>query len=167
MIFFVVVAITMGLAAMRLGRLTFLQFFHRTLHLSSQLPVRICMLLLTFLMTLAGSFVIEAILGAFSAGMVVGTAARGKDGHLVRDKLHAIGFGYFVPILLCYQWDAIRCGRDCGKSNLDAADTDVPDTAAHCTGCTGHAVSKGPHERTAIAVRVVSRDRTPAGRSDN
>ena len=37
------------------------------------------------------------LLGAFAAGMVIGVGARGKDGHLLRDKLDAIGFGYFVP----------------------------------------------------------------------
>lgn len=66
----------MGLAAMRIRPFKLLQFFHGALHLSSsQLPVRICMLLLAFLMTLAGFFGIDAILGAFSAEFDVGAIA--------------------------------------------------------------------------------------------
>jgi len=97
MVFFIVVAITMAVAALRVRPLKVLRLFHRTLHKSSQLPVRICMLLLSFLMVLAGAFGLDAILGAFAAGMVIGLAARGKDGHLLREKLDAIAFGYFVP----------------------------------------------------------------------
>ena len=97
MVFFVVVAMVMAFAAMRVHPLPLLRLFHRTLHMSNQLPVRICMLVLTFLMVLAGAFGIDAILGAFAAGMVVGLAIRGKDGALLHEKLDAIAFGYFVP----------------------------------------------------------------------
>lgn len=97
MLFFIVVAVVMAVAAMRVRPLGVVRPFHRTLHMSNQLPVRICMLLLTFLIVLAGAFGIDAILGAFAAGMVVGLAARGKDGELLREKIDAIAFGYFVP----------------------------------------------------------------------
>jgi Kef-type K+ transport system membrane component KefB len=97
MLFFIAVAMTMAVAALRVRPLRVLRLFHRTLHASSQLPVRICMLVLSFLMVLAGAFGLDAILGAFAAGMVVGLAARGKDGDLLHEKLDAIAFGYFVP----------------------------------------------------------------------
>jgi len=61
------------------------------------LPVRICMLLLSFFIVLAGSFGFDATLGAFASGMVVGLAARGEEGKELREKLDAIGYGYFVP----------------------------------------------------------------------
>jgi len=97
MLFFIVVAITMAIMALRVRPRRLIRLFHRTLHASSQLPVRICMLVLTFLMILAGAFGLDAILGAFAAGMVIGLAARGEDGNLLREKLDAIAFGYFVP----------------------------------------------------------------------
>jgi len=97
MIFFIVVSITIAIAALRIRPPRLLTLFHRTLHASNQLPVRICMLLLSFLIVLAGAFGIDAILGAFAAGMVIGLSARGKDGGLLREKLDAIAFGYFVP----------------------------------------------------------------------
>ena len=97
MLFFIAVAMTMAVAALRVRPMRVLRLFHRTLHASSQLPVRICMLVLSFLMVLAGAFGLDAILGAFAAGMVIGLAARGKDGDLLREKLDAIAFGYFVP----------------------------------------------------------------------
>jgi len=89
--------VVMAVAAMRVRPPKVLQLFHRTLHMSNQLPVRICMLILTSLIVLAGAFGIDAILGAFAAGMVVGLSTRGKDGALVREKVDAIAFGYFVP----------------------------------------------------------------------
>jgi len=97
MLFFVVVPVSMAIAAMRVHPLKVLRLFHRTLHMSSQLPIRICMLVLSFLIVLAGAFGIDTILGAFAAGMVVGLTTRGKDGALVREKIDAIAFGYFVP----------------------------------------------------------------------
>ena len=97
MIFFIALAVVMAITAMRVRPPKILQLFHRTLHMSNQLPIRISMLLLSFLIVVAGAFGFDAILGAFTAGMVVGLATRGKDGLLVREKIDAIAFGYFVP----------------------------------------------------------------------
>jgi len=97
MIFFMVVAIAMAVAAIRVHPVTVVKLFSRTLHMSSQLPVRICMLVMALLVILAGAIGIDATLGAFAAGMVVGPTMHGRDGNLMREKLDAIAFGYFVP----------------------------------------------------------------------
>ena len=60
MLFFIAVAMTMAVAALRVHPLRMMRLFHRTLHASSQLPVRICMLVLSFLMVLAGAFGLDA-----------------------------------------------------------------------------------------------------------
>jgi Kef-type K+ transport system membrane component KefB len=74
-----------------------LSFLGRTMHASSQLPVRFALLMLAVLFTLSEEFGFEGILGAFAAGMVVGLATRGKDGEQFRVKIDAVCFGWFTP----------------------------------------------------------------------
>jgi Kef-type K+ transport system membrane component KefB len=74
-----------------------MEILGRTLHTSSQLPVRISILLITMLFVLAGTFGLEPILGAFAAGMVFGLASRGKEGKPLREKIDAVSFGLFIP----------------------------------------------------------------------
>ena len=69
----------------------------RGMHASTQLPVRISLLVLAALIFLADQFGFEKILGAFVAGMVVGQATRGEDGKAFREKIEAVSFGWFYP----------------------------------------------------------------------
>ena len=64
---------------------------------SSQLPVRICVLLLGALVVLAENFDLDLALGALAAGMIVGLATLDGHGHVLQHKLDAVGFGMFVP----------------------------------------------------------------------
>ena len=77
-----------------------LAFLARRMHASSQLPVRICILLLVGLVTLAESFGLDVILGAFAAGLIVTLVNRTQREReeTLRHKLDAIGFGFLVPI---------------------------------------------------------------------
>ena len=67
------------------------------MHTSTQLPVRISLLMLAALFLLAEQFGFESIFGAFAAGMVVGQATRGEDGKPLREKIEAVSFGWFYP----------------------------------------------------------------------
>jgi Kef-type K+ transport system membrane component KefB len=67
------------------------------MHSSAQLPVLLSVLLLTAFLVLSERFGFEGILGAFAGGMVVGLATRGKQGEPLREKIDAIGFGFFMP----------------------------------------------------------------------
>jgi len=69
----------------------------RQMHASTQLPVRISLLVLAALIVLAHQFGFERILGAFAAGMVVGQATRGEDGKAFREKIETVSFGWFYP----------------------------------------------------------------------
>jgi len=69
----------------------------RTLNASTQLPIRLVLLLLAGMAVLAHELGLESILGAFSAGMVIGLATRGKEGEPVRVKLDAVMFGWLTP----------------------------------------------------------------------
>jgi Kef-type K+ transport system membrane component KefB len=82
-----------------------------TMHTSSQLAVRLALLVLVGLFVLARELGLDVILGAFTAGIVVGLVARGEGAEVFHIKLDAIGFGFFIPIFF------IATGMD---FNLDA-----------------------------------------------
>ena len=76
--------------------------FSHGLHSSSQLPVRAAMLLVVGLEFLTTELGLDALLGAFGAGIVVRVALADRQDtektELFRGKLEAIGFGLFVPV---------------------------------------------------------------------
>jgi Kef-type K+ transport system membrane component KefB len=74
-----------------------LSLLSRTMHASTQLPVRVALLILGDLVLIANVFGFEAVFGAFAAGMIVGLATRGPDGEPFRVKIDAVCFGWFAP----------------------------------------------------------------------
>src|SRR5450755_572742 len=74
-----------------------LAMLSRHMHRSTQLPLRMSMLMLAALLLLADKFGFESILGAFAGGMVLGQATRGEDGKALREKMETIAFGWFFP----------------------------------------------------------------------
>ena len=69
----------------------------RTLHASTQLPIRLSLFLLGVAYLSTAALGLEGILGAFAVGMVIGLATRGQDGKPFRDKLEAVCFGWLSP----------------------------------------------------------------------
>ena len=92
------VALAAAMAASQVRLRPIVRLLERTLHASSQLPVRICILLMIGLVLLANEFGLDLILGAFAAGMVVRLASEGEKGEVLREKLEAIGYGFLVPL---------------------------------------------------------------------
>jgi Kef-type K+ transport system membrane component KefB len=88
-------------AARPWGR-TITDSLRRGLHATSQLPVRVAMLLIIALVLLATHLGLDVLLGAFAAGVIVRVAVAGREDYeetaAFRGKLEAIGFGLFVPI---------------------------------------------------------------------
>jgi len=95
---FVAVTLLAAIAALRVRLAPIIRLLERTLHSTSQLPVRICILLMVGLVALAREFGLDVILGAFAAGMVVRLASTGEKGEVLREKLEAIGYGFLVPL---------------------------------------------------------------------
>ena len=90
----VALAIAAG-AGLRHPRL--IALLERTMHSSTQLPVRLALLLLATLIFLSQRFGFEAAIGAFAAGMIVGVATRSPEGEDFRKKIDAVCFGWFAP----------------------------------------------------------------------
>jgi Kef-type K+ transport system membrane component KefB len=71
--------------------------FERTFEASSQLAVRITVVLVFGLVLLAGKLGLDVLLGGFVAGMIVRLALKGRELQIFESKLTAVGFGFFVP----------------------------------------------------------------------
>jgi Kef-type K+ transport system membrane component KefB len=69
----------------------------RTFESSSQLAVRITVVLVFGLVLLAGKLGLDILLGGFVAGMIVRLALQGHELAVFESKLTAVGFGFFVP----------------------------------------------------------------------
>jgi Kef-type K+ transport system membrane component KefB len=69
----------------------------RTLHASSQLAVRLSVLLIFGLVALAYELGLDLLLGGFVAGLITRLALSGREVELFEAKLTAIGYGFFIP----------------------------------------------------------------------
>jgi Kef-type K+ transport system membrane component KefB len=91
-------AVGAALLATRTQQPRVLAMLKRHLHSSSQLPVRIAVLLIFLLVYLAFTLGLDVLLGAVAAGIVVRLFAEGEDSQIIQGKLEAIGFGLLIPI---------------------------------------------------------------------
>ncbi len=69
----------------------------RTFEASSQLAVRVTVVLVFGLVLLAGELGLDILLGGFVAGMITRLALKGQEVRIFESKLTAVGFGFFVP----------------------------------------------------------------------
>jgi len=97
MLAFAAVAFGAALIALGVRPPKALALLERSMHSSTQLPVVLSLLILASFDLVSRSIGLEAVLGAFAAGMVVGLAAQGEPGKLFRQKTEAMCFGFFVP----------------------------------------------------------------------
>jgi len=97
MLAFAAVAFGAALIALGLRPPKVLALLDRSMNSSTQLPIATSMLLLVSFDLLSRRVGLEAVLGSFAAGMVVGLASQGEPGKLFRQKIEALCFGFFVP----------------------------------------------------------------------
>ncbi|MFL5901952.1 MAG: cation:proton antiporter [Solirubrobacterales bacterium] len=93
---FIVLALAMALVSVRLAWRGW-PALERTFETSSQLAVRITVVLVFGLVLLAGKLGLDVLIGGFVAGMIVRLALKGHELQVFESKLTAIGFGFFVP----------------------------------------------------------------------
>jgi Kef-type K+ transport system membrane component KefB len=93
---FVFLALGVALASVRLAWRGW-PAFERTFEASSQLAVRITVVLVFGLVLLASQLGLDVLLGGFVAGMITRAALRGHELQVFESKLTAVGFGFFVP----------------------------------------------------------------------
>jgi Kef-type K+ transport system membrane component KefB len=93
---FVLLAIALALISVRLAWRGW-PALERTFEASSQLAVRLAVVLVFGLVLLAGKLGLDVLIGGFVAGMIVRLALKGRELQVFESKLTAIGFGFFVP----------------------------------------------------------------------
>ncbi len=96
LIAFILVALLLALASVRLTGQGWAAL-ERTFEASSQLAVRVTVVLIFGLVFLAGDLGLDVLLGGFVAGMIVRLALKGRERTVFESKLTAVGFGFFVP----------------------------------------------------------------------
>ena len=93
---FIFLALGVALASVRLAWRGW-PAFEKTFEASSQLAVRITVVLVFGLVLLASQLGLDVLLGGFVAGMITRAALRGHELQIFESKLTAVGFGFFVP----------------------------------------------------------------------
>jgi Kef-type K+ transport system membrane component KefB len=96
LIAFVVLAVILAVGSVRLtGRGWPLA--ERTLEASSQLAVRVAVVLIFGLTALASELGLDLLLGGFVAGVIARAALHGREVGALESKLTAVGFGFLIP----------------------------------------------------------------------
>jgi Kef-type K+ transport system membrane component KefB len=93
---FVALALILALSSVRWGWRGW-PALERTFEASSQLAVRVTVVLVFGLVLLAGKLGLDILLGGFVAGMITRLALQGQELRVFESKLTAVGFGFFVP----------------------------------------------------------------------
>jgi Kef-type K+ transport system membrane component KefB len=96
LIAFVALAIAIAVLSVRLAWQGW-PALERTFESSSQLAVRVTVVLVFGLVLLASDLGLDVLLGGFVAGMITRMALKGHELAVFESKLTAVGFGFFVP----------------------------------------------------------------------
>jgi Kef-type K+ transport system membrane component KefB len=96
LIAFVVLAVLAGIIAVRsIGRSW--DLLEKTLETSSQLAVRVSVLVVFALVALAATMGLDILLGGFVAGIILRLALQGREVRAFESKLVAVGYGFLIP----------------------------------------------------------------------
>jgi Kef-type K+ transport system membrane component KefB len=95
---FVALAVGVAFVAARPQPPRVVETLQRHLGTSTQLPVRIVLLLITGLVLVASSLSLEVLLGAFAAGLIVRVAFTEDQADAMQPRLESIGFGFLIPV---------------------------------------------------------------------
>jgi Kef-type K+ transport system membrane component KefB len=96
LVFFVALAVATGVLAVRTAWRGW-PLIERTFETSSQLGVRLAVVLVFGLVALASQLGLDLLLGGFVAGMITRLALRGREVDVFDSKLIAVGYGFLIP----------------------------------------------------------------------
>src|SRR5215210_345808 len=96
LIAFIVLAVLTGILTVR-SAWSGWSFVERTFETSSQLAVRLAVVLVFGLVALAAELGLDILIGGFVAGMITRVALRGREVAVFDSKLTAVGYGLLIP----------------------------------------------------------------------
>ena len=118
LILFVAVAVATGILAVRSAWRGW-PLLERSLESSSQLAVRLSVVLVFGLVALAAELGLDLLLGGFVAGMITRVALRGQEVQVLESKLTAVGYGLLIPFFFVVS--GMNFDLDALTSSTDAA----------------------------------------------
>lgn len=98
LIVFGVLALIVAVLPARLSGDRIREILQRGHHTSSQTALRFTMLLMILLLSLAGYFGLDVVLGAFIAGVIFRRFSPPSAESVLQVRIEAIGFGFFIPL---------------------------------------------------------------------
>ncbi|UDY34698.1 cation:proton antiporter [Dermatobacter hominis] len=98
LIVFVLLALGLAWIVERPRPPRFVEVMERHLESSSQLPVRVVILLTTAMVVVAVHLGLDMLLGAFAAGLIGRVLFPPDQSKLLGTKLQSIGFGFLIPV---------------------------------------------------------------------
>lgn len=98
LIAFAALAVGVAFLATRKQSPRLVELLQRHLTTSSQLTVRIILLLIVVMVMVASRLGLDNLLGAFAAGMIARLALSPEQNKALSPRLEAIGFGFLIPI---------------------------------------------------------------------
>jgi Kef-type K+ transport system membrane component KefB len=96
LVLFIVLAVITGILAVRSAWMGW-PLVEKTFETSSQLAVRLAVVLVFALVALAAQLGLDLLLGGFVAGMITRIALRGREVRVFDSKLNAVGYGLLIP----------------------------------------------------------------------
>jgi Kef-type K+ transport system membrane component KefB len=93
---FIVLAVITGIIAVR-SAISGWPLLERTLESSSQVAVRVTVVLIFGLVALAAELGLDLLLGGFMAGLIARQALNGQEVEVLESKLTAVGYGLLIP----------------------------------------------------------------------
>ena len=117
LIAFVAMAVLTGILAVRSAWKGW-PLLERSLESSSQLAVRLAVVLVFGLVALAAELGLDLLLGGFVAGMITRVALRGQEVQVLDSKLTAVGYGLLIPFFFVVS--GMRFDLDALTSSTDA-----------------------------------------------
>jgi Kef-type K+ transport system membrane component KefB len=98
LIVFAALAVAVAMMASRPQPPKLVELMQRHLSTSTQLPVRIIILLIIALVVVASQLGLDNLLGAFAAGMIARLALSPAQNEALTPRIEAIGFGFLIPV---------------------------------------------------------------------
>ena len=93
---FIAIAVVAAVFAVRGAQLGWAAI-ERSMETSAQLPIRIAVVLVFALATLATDLGLDLLLGGFVAGIITRMALSGREVNVLESKLSAVGYGFLIP----------------------------------------------------------------------
>ena len=95
---FAVIAVGLAIIPQQLRSARLAALIKQGHHTSAQTAVRLTMLIVVLLLAIADGFGLDAVLGAFAAGVIVRRFSPPSKESVLSAKVEAIGFGFLVPV---------------------------------------------------------------------